>query len=119
MTSDELNEWFANNADRADDKDFYIKGLSGVSGKVVPYYGWGWRFIDFDGVDTLGWDGETFIGFMGNNKWGYASYWLTREEMAQVRERSVQLATGSQTEADFQSFFDYLQTFKPKLVKQD
>jgi len=114
MTNDELNEWFANLGDGFFGEQTYtVKGLEDT-GKIVPYYGWYWRFIDFDGTDTLGYDGVHFVGFMGNNKWGYADYWLKPNEMELVREQCVKLATEPLTEASLQAFFDYLQTFKSK-----
>ena len=115
MTSEQLNQWLSDHSDVSDDNDFEVAGCS-VHGKLIPYYGWFWRFIDFDGTDTLGWDGDAFVGFMGNNKWGYASYWTTDEEMAEIRKRAVQLASEPLTQEAYQAFYDYLQTFKVKFT---
>jgi hypothetical protein len=54
-------------------------------GKRVPYIGWYWRNVDFatGKYIPIGDCGE-FIGFMENNKWGYASRILTPDEVEKV-----------------------------------
>lgn len=113
MTSDELNEFLSNF-----DDGFFGEAKHNVNGledtnKVIPYYGWYWRWFDFDGKDTLGCDGS-FVGFMVSNKWGYASIWVEGKDMAALRAEAVKLATNPVTTKSLQAFFDYLQTFKQK-----
>jgi len=54
--------------------------------KRVPYIGWYWRDVDFVTGEyiPIGDCGE-FIGFMENNKWGYAQRKLEPDEVLKVR----------------------------------
>lgn len=64
-------------------------------GKRIPYIGWFWRSVDFaNQYYTIGDCGE-FIGFMENNKWGYASRRLTPEESQKVTKIVLAAYTAS------------------------
>ncbi|KKM65381.1 hypothetical protein LCGC14_1491810 [marine sediment metagenome] len=114
MDSNELNERI-----RAleDDDQYTVKGIEGT-GKCIPYYGWFWRDVDFDGPLNLGWAGRDgfdtpdFVGFMENNKWGYDYINASQEEGTEIR-RLLELAVVSPRNETLQTVFDYMQTLKP------
>ena len=91
MNSNELNEKIREICDKADELGY---DAFEPSGKSIPYIGWFWREVDFDS-DTLGFgliptdnstDIEKFrVGFMENNKWGYAEISATKEETSSIK----------------------------------
>ena len=63
------NDWIAEEADEPDE------------GKAIPYLGWYWRDTDFARKSIpIGRSERGYIGVMENNKWGYASRYLTPAE---------------------------------------
>lgn len=64
--------------------DFVARYADNDEGKFIPYIGWYWRDVSFvEGYITIGNCGE-FIGFIENNKWGYAQRMLSPDETEQV-----------------------------------
>ena len=100
--------------DFSDDGSYEISGLED-SGKSIPYVGWYWRDVDFNNV-ILGdcQSGQGFIGFMENNKWGYAEINLTRDESRAIRKmlKSIVRKGAKDIKKKLQTLFDHLQTFK-------
>jgi hypothetical protein len=77
------------NNDQLNDAIYRLDESSDQS-KPVPYLGWFWRQVDFDGTPTIGIapDHEakqTFVGFMENNKWEYMQFSLSRAQATHVR----------------------------------
>ena len=100
-----------------EDREFVVKGLED-SGKVVPYFGWFWRNVDFTRPISLGYTNEVgfdvpkFVGFMENNKWGYSEFTCTLEQTENI-ERLLIEAVENPSDETLQSVFDYMQTLRP------
>ena len=111
MNSSELNAKIGEIADKGDELGFDAFDEM-ESGKAIPYIGWFWREVDFD-AETFGFgllptrqselaesmtgDGEVNVklykvGFMENNKWGYADIEATKEESSSIRALLVAAA---------------------------
>lgn len=114
MTSDELNAKLQELSDR---EDFAPSALAGT-GKLLPYYGWFWRSVDFDhpitfayangcGDDVPGW-----VGFCENNKWDYEMFTASADDSKRVRELAEALASEPSHETA-QALFDYMQSIRP------
>lgn len=103
-----------------DEGEQYKVPALATTGKVIPYIGWFWRTVDFDGRPiTLGWCSTSksmeYVGFMENNKWDYAQWQVSGE----ARDRLKQLLEEAVTEpsvSKFQMVYDYMQTLKPGWV---
>jgi len=90
LVNNALNDFIAEHDKWGDDeRDPYGHG------KRIPYIGWFWRSVDFaNEYYTIGDCGE-FIGFMENNKWGYASRRLTPDESKRVTKIVLAAYTAS------------------------
>jgi len=118
MTSEELNIELALLADQGDLGFPHLVG----SGKAVPYYGWFWRFVDFDQrivlayADKTGHDVPPWVGFCQKNKWSYPTYRATLKQSAEIRRLCEAFADNPTKETSL-AIFDYLQSLKPAKVK--
>jgi len=120
MNDDELNQKIRDLDDR--DDELAPAELAGI-GKVVAYYGWYWRTVDFSSPITFAYcarqpgEGDTpnWVGFCENNKWNYETFTTTMEETKRVRELCVALALDP-TPAAARRLFDYMQGVRPKDV---
>ena len=109
MDSETLNMSIGNICD--DDK-YSVKGLED-SGKCIPYIGWFWRRVDFNGRIVLGNCEDLFIGFMENNKWAYEE-WYTTKEQHTIIVSLLQKAIDNPSNETLQEVFDYIQTCTPE-----
>lgn len=101
---------------------FQVRGMEG-STKIVPYIGWGWRYVHFDAPEIWlgvynGGEAAPFVAFMQNNKWDYPEFRVTPEQSARIREMLVAVATNP-NEDTCQALFDYMQTLAPEWVKKE
>lgn len=86
-------------------------------GKAIPYLGWYWRGIDFNGPIPIGEcthpeESVPFVGFMVNNKWGYPERNLTEGERLQViayLDKAME-SEGEGKDTALQELWDYMQT---------
>lgn len=107
MTNQELNAAIQDVCDR---EDLAIQG-----GKCIPYIGWFWRTIDFNapthefGIFPGESDEPRFVGFMGNNKWGYDyTRETTRKEWRKIK-RLLEVAVTNPTRKTTKAVWDYIQ----------
>lgn len=130
MNSEELNKRIR---EIEDGREFegQVKGIE-LTGKTFPYLGWGWREVDFDHPFELGFSGECqscgvkktceyhegvlelsespdFVGFMENNKWGYAQRTVTEEQRREIVMLVTECASRPSLEA-LQTLFNYVQS---------
>jgi hypothetical protein len=116
MDNEELNERLRD----LDDADIAPDALV-EAGKVVAYYGWFWRRVNFDEpltfayLDRAGPDAPApgWVGFCEANKWGYPEYTLTREQSLWVRGLCEQLVQDP-TKLRATILFDYMQSTRPR-----
>jgi hypothetical protein len=91
-SSEELNQKIRELDDNAE-----IGKLAGEmepNEKVIPYIGWYWRNVSFDGsryalgVIPAGAEGleQNYVGFMENNKWYYPYIFLSEEQTVELRK---------------------------------
>lgn len=114
MTSDEINAAIST-LENADPKVYE----SPLGEKIVPYIGWFWRTINFDGdcyhLGILpvikGFDGNNAerVGFMANNKWDYNYVKETKADRATIRKLLV-AACSEPSSARFKAVDDFLQS---------
>jgi len=115
-------------AEICDDEQFNVNGLEDT-GKCIAYIGWYWRDVDFGcsyGI-TLGICGEVgqrealsganmgWVGFMENNKWGYAQFQVKDKRQRRLRQM-VEQAVTAPSDKKLQALFDYMQTLRPEQV---
>ena len=119
MDDDELNARIRNfDGSERERDDLFPTRLEG-SDKVVAYYGWYWRDVDFshpisfayaDG--TGGSDVPSWVGFCENNKWDYEKFYVSQEETDAVRAACVALVEAPSRELATK-LFDLMQSLKP------
>src|SRR6476659_904452 len=90
LVNNELNDFIASH-DKFEDDERDPHGM----GKRIPYIGWFWRSVDFANEYYIIGDCKDFIGFMENNKWGYAERRLTPEESQKVTKIVLAAFTAS------------------------
>lgn len=118
MNDAELNQRLSDLDD--DHPDIVPTRLLGT-GKVLPYYGWFWRAIDFErflladardakliayGSEVPGW-----VGFCQSNKWNYPTFVPSHVEGQTIRLLCETLVTVPTKDAAT-SLFEYLQTLR-------
>jgi hypothetical protein len=82
------------------------------SEKVVAYYGWYWRDVDFSRPISFAYADGAWVGFCENNKWGYEQFHLSQEETDAVRAACVALVEAPSRELATK-LFDLMQSLKP------
>lgn len=69
------------------------------TGKKIFYWGWFWRDVDFDKPISLAYDVQGLVGFCENNKWGYPTIRLSKENSEKLRELCEVAVENSTNEA--------------------
>jgi len=89
--------------------------------KVLPYWSFGWRFVNFEKGIWLGFEPYTeddgkplvkHVGFCPRLKWNYTRWQSSEEERVKIKELCELFVTEPSTE-HAAAIYNYLQTLKP------
>jgi len=115
MDSDHINEA----VEAISEQEDLIPDTLVDCGKIIPYFGWFWRRVDFDQritlayADGIGFDEPGWVGFCENNKWGHAEFLASVDESAKIRGIVEALVTAP-TKERATAVYEYLQSLCPK-----
>ena len=95
--------------------------------KVISYYGFSWRTVNFDkpiilGISPYIYDNgakvDPWVGFCPRDKWGHTRWQATQAESEKIRELAEKLVEAPTLEAST-ALYDYIQGCKTELSSGD